>query len=278
MAKPKQERIAFIGGGNMATALVRGLLAAGRRPATLVVAEPVASRRASLKRRFRVQTTAMNAEAAREADVLVIAVKPQVIDQVLADLAPTLTPKQFVISIAAGVRIDRIERVLGGAVRIVRAMPNTPCLVSRGATVLCGGKEARRSDLAVARTIFSAVGQAHVIEDERLMDAVTALSGSGPAYVYRFAEALIEAGSRCGLPAALTNALAYQTIAGAADMLLQTGESPAALRAAVSSPGGTTLAGLAVMDAAGFGAAVIAGVEAAMRRSRELAGDVVQPR
>ena len=177
---------------------------------------------------------------------------------------------QLVVSIAAGVKIGRLESGLGGAARIVRAMPNTPALVSRGATALCGGKNARRADVSAARDIFRAVGVVHVVGDEDLMDAVTALSGSGPAYVYRFAEALIEAGARCGLPAELSSVLAYETIAGAAEMLVRTGEAPSKLREAVSSPGGTTLAGLAALDERGFYDTVIAGVEAAKRRSREL--------
>jgi pyrroline-5-carboxylate reductase len=136
--------------------------------------------------------------------------------------------------------------------------------------VLCGGAHARRADLAASREIFRAVGVVHVVADEELMDAVTALSGSGPAYVYRFAEALIEAGTRCDLPRELATVLAYETIAGAAEMLVRTGEAPSTLREAVSSPGGTTLAGLAALDERGFYDTIIAGVEAARRRSREL--------
>lgn len=274
MAKAKRERIAFIGGGNMATALVRGLLAAGRRPTALVVAEPDSKRRATMRRRFHVDTTASNGEAASGADVVLLAVKPQVMESVLEGLKEGISSSQLVISIAAGVRLSRIEGILDDGVRAVRAMPNTPCLVARGVTVLCGGSRVRRADLSTARDIFRAVGEAHIVDDERLMDAVTALSGSGPAYVYRFAEAMIDAGVRCGLSRPLSSALTYQTIAGAAEMLLRTGETPETLRTAVSSPGGTTLAGLAAMDAAGFFEAVMSAVDSAMRRSRELAGDV----
>lgn len=273
MAKAKQKTIGFIGGGNMATALVKGLIAAGHRPSTLVVAEPLARKRSSLKRRFAVKTTVSNLEAARVAGVIVLAVKPQVIGPVLDELREALTKNHLVVSIAAGVRIARMQAVLGPSVRIIRAMPNTPCLVARGATVLCGDGLTRASDLSAAREIFRSVGEVHVVGDEAWMDAVTALSGSGPAYVYRFAEALIAAGTKCGLSSSLASALTYQTIAGGAEMLLQTGDTPEALRAAVSSPGGTTLAGLSAMDEAGFFSAVGAGVEAAMLRSRELAGD-----
>jgi pyrroline-5-carboxylate reductase len=269
--RQKRESVAFIGGGNMATALIRGLLASGARASSLVVSEPVASRRASLKRRFKVRATADNGEAARDAATVVIAVKPQVIDDALASIREHVDGAQLVLSIAAGVRIGRIESALGRRARVVRAMPNTPCLVGRGATVICGGSRSRRADLAAVAKIFRAVGDAHVVADERWMDAVTALSGSGPAYIYRFAEALVQAGLRCGLPEPLASALTYQTLAGAAEMLLRTGETPEALRTAVSSPGGTTLAGLAAMDGRGFFDSVIAGVEAAKRRSEELA-------
>jgi pyrroline-5-carboxylate reductase len=268
--KASRDEIAFVGGGNMANALVRGLLAAGRSPATITVAEPLGAKRSQLKRRYRVKTTGSNREAVAGARVVVLAVKPQAIEAVLAEIAGSIARMQLVVSIAAGVKLGRIESMLGGAVRVVRAMPNTPALVGRGATVLCGGLHAGRTDLSAARKIFCAVGVVQVVEDEDLMDAVTALSGSGPAYVYRFAEALIDAGVRCGLSRELTAMLAYETIAGAAEMLIRTGETPRALREAVSSPGGTTLAGLAALDDRGFCDTVIAGVEAAKRRSREL--------
>jgi pyrroline-5-carboxylate reductase len=204
------------------------------------------------------------------AAVVVLAVKPQTIEPVLAELGQCIRRHQLVVSIAAGVRLSRIESALGAGARVVRVMPNTPSLVSRGAAVLCPGASARKSDLAAARAIFAAVGIVHVVEDEALMDAVTALSGSGPAYVYRFAEALIEAGRRCGLPETLVTDLTYHTIAGGAEMLIRTGETPGALREAVSSPGGTTLAGLAVLDRREFVDTVISAVQAAMLRSREL--------
>jgi len=271
MAKTKQGRIALIGGGNMATALIRGLIGAGAKPKSLVVAEPLAPKRRTLARKYGVTATASNVEAAAAAEVVVIAVKPQIIDAVTAELGPALGKRALVISIAAGVRLARLESQLGEAARVVRAMPNTPALVARGATVLCAGARARRTDMRVARSIFEVVGEVHEVRDELLMDAVTGLSGSGPAYVYRFAEALIEAGSRCGLAPELAAKLAYQTIAGAAEMMKVTGERPEALRAAVSSPGGTTLAGLGTLDARGFLETVVAGVEAATKRSRELA-------
>ena len=272
MAKAKLGKIAFIGGGNMATALVRGLIGAGTKPKSLTVAEPLAPKRRTLARRFGIAVTGSNEEAAASADIVMLAVKPQVIEPVLAALRPSLGKRALILSIAAGVRLARIESALGAGVRVVRTMPNTPALVARGATVLCAGAHARRADLRAARSIFEVVGEVDEVRDELLMDAVTGLSGSGPAYVYRFAEALIEAGRRCGLEPKLAARLTYQTIAGAAEMMLRTGETPEALRAAVSSPGGTTLAGLAMLDSREFVATVVAGVEAATHRSRELAG------
>src|SRR5512134_2376039 len=174
--------VAFIGGGNMAAALVRGLTAAGRKPSSITVAEPLAAKRTALRRRFGITTATSNREAAARARVLVLAVKPQVIDAVLAELAGAIDRRRHVVvSIAAGVKLARIETALGDGVRVVRVMPNTPSLVGRGVAVLCAGRNARRSDLAAAREIFTAVGQVHVVGDESAMDAVTGLSGSGPA-------------------------------------------------------------------------------------------------
>ena len=269
-SKPAGSRIAFVGGGNMCNALVRGLLATGRKPASITVAEPLAAKRSQLKRRYRIHTSGSNGEAVASAAIVILAVKPQIIDEVLAELRGRIGRKQLVVSIAAGVKLARIEGALGAGTRVVRAMPNTPALVGRGATALSAGAAARKSDVASARAIFAAVGTVDVVSDEALMDAVTALSGSGPAYVYRFAEALIEAGTRCGLPEKLARALTYQTIAGAAEMMIRTGEAPRALREAVSSPGGTTLAGLAALDGRGFYDNVVAAVGAAKARSEEL--------
>lgn len=270
MAARKAKRIGFIGGGNMATAMIRGLVSAGASPTGITVAEPLASKRKVLSRRFRVRAVADNGEAARRADLLVLAVKPQIIDTVLTELAPDLTGRQLVVSIAAGVPLERLERGLGNDVRVVRVMPNTPSLVGRGAAVLVGGTRARAADLRAAKALFATVGDAHVVGDERLLDAVTAVSGSGPAYVYRFAEVLIEAGCRAGLSPELARALTLQTIAGAAEMMLRSGEEPEALRKAVMSPGGTTVAGLAKLEAGKLRATVGAAVRAAAKRSREL--------
>lgn len=266
----KTVRVGFIGGGNMAEALVRGLLAAGYGTEELLVSEPLAERRRLLARRYRVGVTDDNDAVVRSARTIVLAVKPQILGELLNSLGAVATKKELFVSIAAGVLLARLQAGLGAGVRVVRVMPNTPSLVGKGAAVLCGGSAARASDLCTVRKLFAAVGDAHVIGDEKLMHAVTALSGSGPAYVYRFAEALLEAGIKAGLDKELAAALTFQTIAGAAEMMLTTGRSPEELRCAVSSPGGTTLAGLARLEKGGLVGAVAAAVLAAAKRSVEL--------
>jgi pyrroline-5-carboxylate reductase len=271
MIRTKHSRqLGFIGGGNMAEAIVQGVLATGQKPDRVIVAEPVAQRRAYLSKRFRVCVTSDNAEAARTSETLVLAVKPQVIDDVLAELAALITPAQLVISIAAGVPLARLRKPLGATNRVIRVMPNTPCLLGRGASVVCGGNTAQSSDLRAVKSLFETVGKAFVLNDERLLDAVTGLSGSGPAYVYAFAEALIAGGVRAGLEERLASELVLETVAGAAEMMLKSGRSPAELRQAVTSPRGTTQAGLEELGRRGFGRTVGAAVLAATRRSRQL--------
>jgi pyrroline-5-carboxylate reductase len=271
MARSKGERIAFVGGGNMAEALIRGLIAAGAKAATLAIAEPRKARCRELARRYRVRVSASNLDVVADAAIVILAVKPQIMAEVLAELAPAVGRARLVVSIAAGVSLATLETGLGRGARVVRVMPNTPCLVGRGMSVLAGGRSATAKDLARVRRIFETVGKAELAKTEAWMDAVTGLSGSGPAYVYHFVEALIEAGVAEGLPEPLAQTLAFQTVAGAAEMLLATGKSPRELREAVSSPGGTTLAGLARMDKGGFVGVVKAGVAAATARSKELA-------
>jgi len=271
MKKSSSERIAFVGGGNMAEALVRGLVAAGTDPGALAVSEPRAARRRALGGKYGVRVTAANLDAIARASIVILAVKPQTMSDVLAELAPAVGRDRLVVSIAAGVPLAVLERALGRGAHVVRVMPNTPCLVGRGMSVLARGRSATVADLKRVRRIFETVGKAEIAKHEAWMDAVTGLSGSGPAYVYRFVEALIEGGVGEGLPETLTRTLAYQTVAGAAEMLLATGKSPRELREAVSSPGGTTLAGLARMDRGGFVRVVKAGVAAATARSQQLA-------
>lgn len=263
--------IGFIGAGNMAGALVRGLLAAqARRPEEIIVSDVDATKRRTLGRKHGVRVTADNAEVVRESAVVVLAVKPQTIDTVLDGIRPAVTARKLFLSIAAGVTTRRLEEHLGDGARVLRSMPNTPALLGRGVSVLVRGCHARPADEKLGLRLLRTVGAAYAVADESLLDAVTGLSGSGPAYVYRFAEGLVAGGIAAGLPEAIARPLAYQTIAGAAAMLLETGAPPETLRAQVTSPGGTTLAGLTELDRRKFFDAVVAGVAAATKRSIEL--------
>jgi len=263
--------VGFVGGGNMATALIKGFLAAGLyRPEQLIASDIDAAKLAVLRRRYKVATTTDNAALVRDVSVVVIAVKPQIIDAVLGAMRPSVTARQLFVSIAAGVPTARLEAGLGGQARVLRAMPNTPALLGKGMSVLVRGRYATPADERLGLRLLRAVGAATAIADERGLDAVTGLSGSGPAYVYLFAEGLIAGGVAAGLPARLAAQLAYQTLVGAAAMLQETGETPAALRAQVTSPGGTTFAGLGELNRRGFTDAVAAAVVTATRRSQEL--------
>jgi pyrroline-5-carboxylate reductase len=263
--------VGFVGGGNMATALIKGLIAAGLYGGAQIGASDVdVPKLAALRRRFKVLTTQDNAALVRDAKVVIIAVKPQIIDAVLASMRPSVTPQKLFVSIAAGVTTRRLEAGLGESARVLRVMPNTPALLGKGMSVLVRGRHATPADERRGLQMLRAVGAAVAVQDERLLDAVTGLSGSGPAYVYRFAEGLIAGGVASGLTAALATQLTLQTVAGAAAMLQETGETPEALRAAVTSPGGTTLAGLGELERRGFKDAVAAAVITATRRSQEL--------
>ena len=264
-------RIGFIGGGNMATAMIKGFVAAGLyRPEQIVVSDVDAAKRSALARRLKVAATAANDEVVRAAPLLVLAVKPQIMDSVLAGLRPHLTPRHLVVSIAGGWPTLRLEHGLGVGARVVRVMPNTPALLGKGMAVAVRGRHATEADERLVLRLLRTIGRARVVADERLLDAVTGLSGSGPAYVYLFAEALIAGGIAVGLTADAARELALQTITGAAAMLQESGDSPADLRAAVTSPNGTTFAGLTEMERLGFSAAVQAGIAAATRRAEEL--------
>lgn len=256
----------------MATALIQGLLKARRyRPDAIGVSDVDRVKLTALRRRFGVVTTGDNATLARAARVIILAVKPPIIDAVLAEIHPAITRRHLVVSIAAGVPTARLEAGLGGAAaRVVRVMPNTPALLALGMSVVVRGRGATAADERLTVKLMRAVGRAVAVRDEHLLDPVTGLSGSGPAYVYRFAEALIAGGVAAGLSPELARDLTYQTLTGAAAMLQETGEPPERLRAMVTSPGGTTFAGLAELDRRGFLEAVSAAVVAATTRSMEL--------
>lgn len=263
--------IGFIGAGNMAGALLKGLLETQRYTArAMLVSDTLPAQLRKVKRVYGVEGVRNNTRLVQNAHTVVLAVKPQTLDHVLAEIQPHVTNKHLFISIVAGVPLARLETGLGDAARVIRVMPNTPALLAKGMAVVTRGKNATAKDEKLALSLFRGVGEATSVKDEGLMDAVTGLSGSGPAYVYLFAEALIAGGTQVGLPAKLATQLALQTLSGAAAMLQESGHSPQRLREMVSSPGGTTLAGLARLHKGRFTHTVVAGIEAATRRSREL--------
>jgi pyrroline-5-carboxylate reductase len=264
--------IAFIGGGNMARSLIGGLLRTGTPAAAITVADPNPLAREALATAFGVQVVADNAAAARSAGLWVLAVKPQVMDQVLSELAPLAAAGPLVVSIAAGVPIARMQAALGPAARIVRTMPNTPALLGAGVTGLCAAEHVDGAARERAEALMAAVGATAWITDEALMDVVTAVSGSGPAYYFLLTESLIAAGIEHGLAPEVARTLALHTALGAARMAIESGADVATLRQRVTSPGGTTEAALASFDADGFRAMVARAVAAATRRGRELAG------
>ncbi len=264
-------KIAFIGGGNMAEAIMRGLVreAGG---VEICVAEISPKRRDELTALFpNVRVVGDAAEAAEWGEVVILAIKPQQAESVLALLEPVITPDKLVISIMAGIPSAKIEANLTPGCRVIRAMPNTPALIGAGATAVCSGRTASSDDLDLARRIFALTGTALSVE-EKLMDAVTGLSGSGPAYVFTFIEALADAGVKNGLPRDVAARLAAQTVLGAARMVVETGEHPALLKEKVTSPGGTTIAALHALESGSFRGVVMNAVEAACLRSKELAG------
>ncbi|HEU4366707.1 MAG TPA: pyrroline-5-carboxylate reductase [Methylomirabilota bacterium] len=266
----KGKRVGFIGGGNMGEALVRGLLGAGSvQPEHIAATDVRPERTARLVEQFGIDAHADNLRLVRESDVIILAVKPQSMAAVLAEIAPAVGGRHLLISIAAGVAAETIRAGLGRDARIIRVMPNTPALVLQGATGVARGEGAGPADVAVAEAIFGAVGQV-VVVDEAQMDAVTGLSGSGPAYVAIVIEALADGGVRVGLDRATAMTLAIQTVLGAARLLAETGMHPAALKDMVSSPGGTTIAGISALEEGGIRTALIRAVERATQRSREL--------
>jgi len=262
-------RWGFIGGGNMAEAIIRGMLAGGTAPEAILVAEPLENRRQFLAATYKVETTADNAAVAGACDTIILAVKPQVAATVCNGLSEQLDGRQLLISIMAGIPCKNIENWSGAKVRVVRAMPNTPALVLCGATAIAGGSNATPMDMDTAEGLFSRTGSSCRL-DEKLMDAVTGLSGSGPAYVLTFIEALADGGVKCGLPREASLQLALQTVLGTAKLLAETGEHPGSLRDKVTSPGGTTIAGLHALEKGSFRATVMNAVEAATLRAKEL--------
>lgn len=261
--------IAFLGAGNMAEAMIRGLLRSGAQPERLIATGKRPERLEHLGRTYGIKTTLDNLAAARDAQVVLLAVKPQAMGKLLSLVAPAIDAHKLVISIAAGVPIAALERKLGAGARIVRAMPNTPALVGAGACALSGGEHATEDDLKLASSLFDAVGITTIVE-EALLDAVTGLSGSGPAYIFLVIEALSDAGVKVGLPRHIALKLAAQTVLGSAKLLIETHSHPGQLKDQVTSPGGTAIAGLHTLEAGGLRTTLINAVESATRRAKEL--------
>lgn len=255
----------------MGEALAGGLLAAGVARDHVRLADPDPVRRTAVSEALGVETVADNASLVHESEVVIVAVKPGLVGRVLSE-GGVASARPLWISIAAGVSLAKIASLLPEGSRVVRAMPNTPALVRHGATAFVANALASAQDRALAQSLFACAGLAWEAPDESVLDAVTGLSGSGPAYVFVFLEALADAGVRVGLPRDVAQRFAIETVLGSAQLARETGAHPAQLKDRVTSPGGTTIAGVARLEAGGFRAAVIDAVEAATRRSRELGG------
>jgi pyrroline-5-carboxylate reductase len=265
-------QVGFLGAGKMATALARGWLAAGLvRPDRMLASDPLPQARQAFTRETGLQALDNNREVVSGSDLLVLAVKPQTMTDLLAEIAADLGPRHLVVSIAAGIPLRQLAQGLGPDRRLIRVMPNTPCLVGASASGYAPGDAATAEDAALVERLLNAVGRAFRLP-ESLLDAVTGLSGSGPAFVYVMIEALSDGGVRVGLPRDVATVLAAQTVFGAAKMLLETGAHPGVLKDMVTSPGGTTIAGLHALERGGLRAALMDAVQAATLRSAELGG------
>lgn len=269
-----KEMIGFIGGGKMGEALCRGIIEAGLSDTNhIMVSDALMERCKYLTADIGIKTTQNNKEVVTFADVVILAIKPQLMNDVLNQLKNDITNRHLVVSIAAGIPIRFIESRLKEGTRVIRVMPNTPCLVASSATAFASGKYATETDAKFVHTVFNAVGKVFRL-DEKYLDAVTGLSGSGPAYVYMFIEALSDGGVKMGLPRDVSTTLAAQTVLGAAKMVLESGQHPAQLKDAVTSPGGTTVEGISKLEDCKFRSAIINAVEAATLKSKKL-GEVL---
>lgn len=265
-----QSRIGFIGCGAMARALAGGLIDAGVPAAQLLASDPFATARSQFEEAIGTKAVEDNAEVVSQADAVVLAVKPDTVSLVLGKLDPALCARPLWISIAAGVTLDKLQSALPANARIVRTMPNTPALVGAGATAYFPAPSVTDADIQLTEAILEAAGWCWRAPNEALLDAVTGLSGSGPAYVFLILEALADAGVREGLPRDAAQALATRTVLGAAKLALETGIDPGQLKDQVTSPGGTTIAGLEQLEAHGVRAAIHDAVRAATARSKAL--------
>jgi pyrroline-5-carboxylate reductase len=261
----------FIGGGQMAEAMLAGMLKSAEA-SSFIVSEPFAERRQYMAEKYKVKVTESNQEVCQQSDVVVVAVKPQVLDAVLQELKNSCKEvgKCLVISIVAGKTLANFESNLPEGTRVARVMPNTPCLVGQGASVFVLNSKCTSKDQEVVKAVMGSCGIVEQVQNESLLDAVTGLSGSGPAYVYLMIEAMSDGGVRMGLPRATATRLAAQTVMGAGQMVLTAGKHPGELKDSVTSPGGTTIAGVHALENGSFRGTVINAVEAATNRCREL--------
>jgi pyrroline-5-carboxylate reductase len=265
-----KEKIGLIGAGKIGSAIARGIIKTGLVGKGQVIAsDPLPELRQRLAAEIGIKPTADNTEACAFADIVILAVKPQIVQEVLPPLGAILGKKKLLVSVAAGVPTAKLESLLEPGARVVRVMPNTPCVVAAAASAYAGGAHATEADLDRAKQIFSSVGIALPM-DERYLDAVTGLSGSGPAYVFLFVESLADGGVLMGLNRDAAIKLALQTVYGAAKMALESGKHLGELRDEVTSPGGTTIAGLFALEQGGFRGTVMEAISRATRRSREL--------
>jgi len=265
------KKVAFLGAGKMGGIILQALLKKGllsAKSTRATVAHP--ERAKTLSKKFKIEVGTNNVEAARGADIIVIGVKPQVVEDVVREISGSLSPKQLIISVAASVPTAMIEKHLPPKVPVIRAMPNTPCLMGSGMTAICRGRHAGTQDLAVATHMFDVVGRT-VVVDEKHMDAVTALSASGPAYIYIILESLAEAGVKVGLPRDIATLLAAQTTLGAAKVVLETGDHPALLKDAVTTPAGCTIDAIMELEEGKLRVTLIKAVVKAAQRAKELA-------
>jgi len=262
--------IGFLGAGKMATALARGLVRAGiAKPGQILASDVSATARTAFAKEVGAKTTVANSDVLKFASVLILAVKPDQAAELLSEARPKFTSRQLLISIAAGVTLAKLEAGLGTGARVIRVMPNTPALVGASATAFAAGKFATAEDAKLAQKLFSSVGVAFQVK-ESLLDAVTGLSGSGPAYVYVIIEALSDGGVAAGLPRDIATKLAAQTVLGGAKMVLETGQHPGALKDMVASPGGTTIEGLHELEKGKLRGTLINAVRAAAEKSKKL--------
>jgi pyrroline-5-carboxylate reductase len=266
----EEVRVGFVGAGNMAEAIARGLLDRKLVGADrLIVSDPSADRRRYFAESLGIRATDDNAAVVSVSDVIILAVKPQVMGQATGPVAPAFRHDHLVISIAAGIRTEKLDAFCGGIPAVVRVMPNTPALVGRGVSALCAGPRAEAAHLDLAEKLFASVGTTLRVQ-ENAMDAVTAISGSGPAYVFYWMEAMLKAAGELGFDAHAARQLVYETLSGAAALAVSSAESPEVLRARVTSKGGTTEAAIRSLDSDGVASALIKAVHAAANRSREL--------